>query len=318
MSTTKPVTRSTNLRSIDLNLLVVFDALVEEQSVRRAGDRVGLSQSATSHALERLRRYLDDEILVRTSTGMAATPRALTLAEPIRAALQQIQIALAPQRFDPASASDSFRIAVETYETITVVPQLVDEMRREAPGIELTVRSGSVDEILSGIDQGSVDIAIGRFKTLSDRLMTTRLMEDAYVCVMRKDHPLASRKFDLAAYLAAPQVMVSMSGAIEDDVDEALAGQDLRRRIVMRLPNGLAAAIALARSDMIATFTHGAARAFSQVEPLATYELPFAMPLSRFRLVWNRRLQDSPAHTWLRRKLVAIGEAAQAATLKQP
>src|SRR5579871_4706968 len=310
MMASKPASRPADLRSIDLNLLVVFDALVEEQSVRRAGDRVGLSQSATSHALDRLRRYLDDEILVRTSPALA-------LAAPIRGALQQIQLALAPARFDPGEASEAFTIAVETYETIAVVPQLVELMRREAPGIELTIRSGTATEILSGIDQGSVDIAIGRFKVLSDRLMTTRLIEDGYVCVMRNDHPLSAGQLDLAAYLAAPHLLVSMSNAAEDDVDETLAERDLRRRVVMRFPNGLAAAIALSRSDMIATVTRGAARALTFVAPLVSRACPFTVPPTRFRLVWSRRLQDSPAHTWLRRKLVAVGEATHAELSQQ-
>ena len=172
-----------NLRSIDLNLLVLFDALIEMRSVRRAGERVG-----TSHALDRLRKLLGDELLVRTASGMEPTPRALSLAGPLRLALQDIQTALAPDRFEPGEAEIGLTIAVETHETIVVLPLLVDEVRREAPGIALTVRSGSLEDILNGVDQGRVDVAIGLFRGLPDRYMTCRLLSDEHVCVMRADH----------------------------------------------------------------------------------------------------------------------------------
>src|SRR5207244_6949734 len=142
-------TRRMKLRSIDLNLLVVLDALIAERSVQQAGRRLGLSQSATSHALDRLRRLLGDQLLVRTASGMEPTPRALSLAGPLRAALQDIQTALAPDRFEPAEAEIGLTIAVETHETIVVLPLLVEEIRREAPGIVLSVRTGSVQDILN-------------------------------------------------------------------------------------------------------------------------------------------------------------------------
>jgi DNA-binding transcriptional LysR family regulator len=296
-----------NLRSIDLNLLVVFDALVEERSVRRAAERIGLSQSATSHALERLCRLLDDELLVRTSTGMEPTPRALDLAGPVRLALEEIQGALASPRFDPAHEQRSFTVGIETYETIIVLPRLVDVFRTEGPGLKLAARAASVQDILTGIDQGRIDLGIGLFSELPDRFMTCRLLSDRYVCAMRSDHPLASVPMTLDAYCSAPHLLVSMSGAPTDPIDQALARLRRERDIVMRLPHGLAAVIAIARSDMIASMTWGAAKAFSVAGPLVLRDLPFETPRAHFRLVWNRRFKDSPAHIWLRRKFTAIG-----------
>lgn len=296
-----------NLRSIDLNLLVVLDALVEERSVRRAAERIGLSQSATSHALERLRNLLDDELLVRTSTGMEPTPRALDLAGPVRLALEEIQGALATPHFDPAREERSFTVAIETYETIIVLPSLVDVFRKEAPGLKLVAKSASVQDILAGIDQGRVDLGIGLFNDLPDRFMTCRLMSDRYVCAMRADHPLASVPLTLDAYCNAPHLLVSMSGAPSDPIDQVLARLKRERNVVMRLPHGLAAVIALARSDMIASMTSGAAKAFSVAGPLVLRDLPFETPRADFRLVWNRRFKDSPAHTWFRRKFTSFG-----------
>lgn len=306
-----------NLRSIDLNLLVVLEALIEERGVRRAGERIGLSQSATSHALDRLRKLLGDEILVRTTTGMEPTARALSLAGPLRIALQSIQTALTPERFIPEEAQGEIQIAVETHETIIILPRLVDEMRTEAPLLSLTVRPGSVDDILVGIDQGRTDIGIGFFRGLPDRFMTCRLLGDSHVCVMRADHPLAIAPLTLESYLQAPHLLVSMSGASDDLVDSALADRNLRRSIAMRLPHGLAAVIALTRSDMVTTVTRGAARVFAQSGRLVAMELPFAVPRVEFRLIWNRRLQQSPQHRWLRQKLVAIGAAAEASSASE-
>lgn len=305
-----------NLRSIDLNLLVLLDALIELRSVRRAGERIGLSQSATSHALDRLRKLLGDELLVRTASGMEPTPRALSLAGPLRLALQDIQTALAPDRFEPAEAEISLTIAVETHETIVVLPLLVDEIRREAPGIALTVKSGSLEDILSGVDQGRVDVAIGLFKGLPDRFMTCRLLSGEHACVMRADHPIARSPLTLDRYLDAPHLLISMSGSTTNAVDDALASQGLRRRIAMQMPHGLAAVIALTRSDMITSVTRGVARVFAASAPAAVMDLPFNVPASTFRLVWNRRFHADPARVWLRRKLIAIAANIGAAPLK--
>jgi DNA-binding transcriptional LysR family regulator len=293
------------LRSIDLNLLVVLDALIAERSVQQAGKRLGLSQSATSHALDRLRKLLGDQLLVRTASGMEPTPRALSLAGPLRAALQDIEGALAPDTFDPAAAEGGFSLAVETYGTIVVLPQ-VAQIRKEAPAIEISVWSGSADDILDGIDRGTFDIAIGSFKHLPDRFMTCHLLSDEHVCIMRTGHPNARKSLSLEKYLAADHLLLNMSTARSDEVDDALATQGFARRIAMRVPHALAAIIALTRSDMMASVTKGAANIFAQSGPLVQTRLPFSVPAAEFRLVWNRRVHHSPGHVWLRRKLIAI------------
>ena len=298
-----------SLRKIDLNLLVVLDALVEEKSVRKAGLRIGLSQSATSHALARLRGILQDDLLVRTTTGMEPTPRALQLAAPLRLALQDIEATLVPDRFNPAAAEREFIIAVETYETIGVLAPLVDRVRAEAPGIDIVIRSGAEAVIYEDIDKGHIDLAIGAFRTLPERFMTRHLLSDDYVCVMRPDHPLARQPLSLNDFLATPHLFVSMSGATFDAVDDALAAVGQQRRIAFRLPHGLAAVIALARSDMIAVVTRRAAQSFVEVAPLVMIPPPVSIPKVKFRLIWNRRLQDSAAHQWLRGLVSAIGDS---------
>ena len=306
-----------NLRGIDLNLLVVLNALTEERSVRRAGARIGLSQSATSHALARLRALLDDELLVRTATGMEPTPRALALSGPIRLALDGIRATLAPDRFDPATARRASAIVVETYGTIVIVADMVDRIRREAPGVDVTVRSGPLDQIVDDIDKGRADIAIGSARSLSGRFVTRQLMSDRHVCLMRAGHPLAGGAMTLAQFLETPHLLVSMNDEAGDLVDHALAAAGLARRIAFRLPNGLAAVAALLRSDMVAVVSKGAARMFAGVAPLAIAEPPLELPATTFHLAWNRRLHESAAHVWLRRVLAETGQAAMHRTAGQ-
>ncbi len=295
-----------NLRSIDLNLLVVLDALIEERNVSRAADRVDLSASATSHALDRLRKLLGDPLLIRSPTGMEPTPRALELAAPIRAALAEIQRALAPPHFDPAEASNDFTIAVETYETIVILPRLIETLRREAPSIRIKIVSGSVEEVLYNIDHGRTDCAIGRFEKLPGRFMTSRLLVDDYVCAMRANHPLAANPLTTEAYLDAAHLLISLTGDSIDPLDAALVDAGIKRNIVMQQPNGLGAVMALAQTDLIATVTRGAARLFGANGALCLKELPIKIPAIELRQIWHQRLNQSPGHKWLRQKLSAI------------
>ena len=294
-----------NLQTVDLNLLVVLDALVSERSVGRAGERLGLSQSATSHALERLRRLTGDQLLVRCGTRMDPTPRALSLAGPVRQALQDIRTALLPTDFQPGNVHQEFVLVAETYETIIVLPRLVEALRREAPGVQLTVRSATTDDILAGLDSGKIDLGVGMFRDLPDRFMTCGLFTDDYVCAMRADHSLAHAELTLERYVEAAHLLISVGESGGDAIDAALATQNRQRQILMRMPHGLAAIIALMRSDLVTTVTRGAASIFMEVAPLKLMELPFAVPGSAFRLVWSRRLNTTPGHIWFRRKMVA-------------
>ena len=169
---------------------------------------------------------------------------------------------------------------------------------------------------MDGVDQGRVDVAIGLFKGLPDRFMTCRLLSDEHACVIRADHPIARSPLTLGLYLDAPHLLISMSGSATNAVDDALADQGLRRRIAMQMPHGLAAVLALTRSDMITSVTRGVARVFAAAAPVVVMDLPFNVPASTFRLVWNRRFHTDPARVWLRRKLVAIAAGIETASLK--
>src|SRR6202011_2892541 len=149
------------LGAIDLNLLVVFDAILREKSVTRAGQRLGLSQPAMSHALTRLRHMLKDELFVRSPSGMMPTPRAEQLATPVRIALDGLQQSLEPDQFEPAKAATTFRIAVDNYAAIILVAPIAALVARTAPGVRLDFRPSGTLDVLEQLDRSELDLAIG-------------------------------------------------------------------------------------------------------------------------------------------------------------
>jgi DNA-binding transcriptional LysR family regulator len=170
-----------NWRAFDLNLLVVFDAVMQDRSVTRAGRRIGLSQPAMSHALNRLRDFLKDELFVRTPTGMRPTPRAERLAALLRQALRQLQRALQPETFVPATADRRFSLAINNYAAVVVAPSLVTAVSTAAPSVHLDLRPSGTLDIIECLDRGDLDLAIGSLDRFGERFACTPLLEDEFV-----------------------------------------------------------------------------------------------------------------------------------------
>jgi len=176
------------LASADLNLLVVFDTVVAERSVKAAAHKLGLTPSATSHALRRLRELLKDPILVRAPDGMVPTPRALALAAPLRQALSQIEKSLySAEGFDPATARRTFTIAADDYGALVVLPDLLPRLAREAPGIDLVVVTSS-RAIWTDLAETNVDLVIAPNAPDRADLRRSRLFDDRFVCLLRRAH----------------------------------------------------------------------------------------------------------------------------------
>src|SRR2546426_4705049 len=181
--------RHVNWRAFDLNLLVVFDGLVQERSVTRAGRRLGMSQPALSHALNRLRYLLKDQLFIRTPKGMAPTPRAEQLTLPLRQALADMQRALEPEAFVPAQANRRFSIAINNYAAIVLAAPLVAAVSAAAPLVQLDLRPSGTLDVFDLLDHGELDLAIGTFDNVGERFGSAALLEDRFVAVMRRGHP---------------------------------------------------------------------------------------------------------------------------------
>jgi len=294
-----------NWRAFDLNLLVVFDGLMHERSVTRAGKRLGMSQPALSHALNRLRSLMEDQLFIRTPKGMVPTPRAEQLALPLRQALADMQRALEPEAFVPAQANRRFSIAINNYAAIVLAAPLVAAVSAAAPLVQLDLRPSGTLDVFDLLDNGELDIAIGTFDNVGERFGRAALLEDQFVAVMRRDHPAGRGTLSAAAFGALRHVAISSSGDNTGFIDRSLATRGAKRRIALRLPY-LSAGPVLAKSDMAATLSRRVAEALVRGAALQLRELPFTSPSVRTSLLWHRRLDAYPAHRWLRDLVVSV------------
>jgi DNA-binding transcriptional LysR family regulator len=297
-----------NWRTIDLNLLVVFDALAQDRSVTRAGQRLGISQPALSHALARLRHTLKDELFLRTPTGMEPTPRALELVEPVSAALASLRDALAGTRnFDPGAARRSFTIAVNNHAALVMTAPLAAAAMAEAAGIRLEFRPSGTLDTTELLDRGDLDIALGAAASPAERFADRRLFHDNFVAVLRKGHDAAQEDapISLETLAEVPHLTLSSTGENTDFVDAELEKAGLGRDVILRAPL-LAAGMLLAQSDMVAVISERAARQFARSMPLTILALPFPTPTLTTAMLWHRRSDAVPAHGWLRTLVMKV------------
>jgi DNA-binding transcriptional LysR family regulator len=288
-----------NWGTFDLNLLIVFDAVMQERNVTRAGGKIGLSQPAVSHALGRLRHMLKDELFIRTPDGMVPTPRAEQLAEPLRQALRDMQLALEPETFVPQEASRRFGLALNNYAAVVLAPAIVAAVTADAPGIRLDLRPSGARDMPALLDRGELDLAIGTFEDFGERFARVPLLEDTFIVAMRHNHPAGGREITAEALANLPHLEISSSGEDVGFVDESLGARGLARNITHRAPRLSAAAI-LSSSDMVAVLSRRLAEHWVRTYGLSTCKLPFASPSIRTEMLWHRRFDDQPAHCWLR------------------
>jgi DNA-binding transcriptional LysR family regulator len=294
-----------NWGAFDLNLLIVFDAVMHERSVTRAGSRIGLSQPAMSHALNRLRHMMKDELFVRTPDGMVPTPRAEALAQPLRNALSEMQLALEPAAFDPAASDRRFALALNNYAAVVLAPPLVAAVSAAAPAVRLDLRPSGTLDIADRLDRGDLDLALGSLDNPGERFATAPLLEDPFVMVMRRGHPLSRRKLSAAAFAALPHLEISSSREDTGFIDRWLVERGLERRIALRAPY-LSAAPILAQSDLVATLSRRIAQEFVRNHPLELRTPPYESPRVPTTMLWHRRLDRHPAHRWLREVIVSV------------
>ncbi|KAF1029262.1 MAG: PCP degradation transcriptional activation protein [Pseudomonas sp.] len=294
-----------DLRRIDLNLLVILDALLSEQHVTRAAERLHLSQPAVSHALARLRDLLGDPLLIRQGAGLAPTPRAQELAGPLADALAQVQALLAPMRFDPASAKRTFRLAMSDYGAAILLPSLVRTLRREAPGIDVLIIHTSREGMLEGLLNGDIDLSAGVFPDLPADLRSTPLFEEHYACLVDRDTLPADGGLDLPTYLARPHVLLEMRGSGTPEIERALTAIRERRHVAISLPHWGIAPQLIQGTDLILTVS---SRGLLNIDPqyLRVVPAPFHIPSFQFVLAWHARRGGDSGLQWLQEKIQQI------------
>jgi len=294
------------LGAIDLNLLVVFDALMRDRSVTRAGQRLGLSQPAMSHALTRLRHMLKDELFVRSPNGMMPTPRAEQLATPIRIALDGLQQSLEPTQFEPAKAAVTFRIAVDNYAAIVLVAPIAEHVAKNAPGVTLDFRPSGTLNIPDLLDRSELHLAIGPPRVQAERFSLRRLLQDQFVVVHRKGHPAArAREFSTETLATLPQLEISSAQFGADFAEAAPEKSKPVLKPAMRAPF-LSAAQILATSDLVSVFPLNIARHMTKSHGLVLHRLSRPPKPIEAAMIWLRRLDNQPAHAWLREVIIRV------------
>ncbi len=299
-----------NFETFDLNLLTVFDAVVQERSLTRAGRRIGLSQPAMSHALSRLRHMLEDELFVRTPDGMEPTPRAVEIAQPLRQALNEMRRALEPTAFDPATSVRRFAIAVDNHAAVVLVPALFTAVSAAASAVRLDILPRGILDVVDRLDRGDLDLAIDAMEAPPERFVAVPLLEEPVVMVMRQGHPAQGRPLSASIVAALPHLEISSIQLDTGFVDRWLAESGLTRRVVLRAPY-ISAAPILAQSDLVAILSRRIARVFVGNHPLRLCRLPFQTPSERMTMLWHRRLDRHPAHRWLRGVIQSVVEGLQ-------
>jgi len=295
-----------NLRSVDLNLLVAFDALMAERNVTRAAERVGLTQPAMSKALNRLRGLFADPLFVRHDRAMEPTPRAVELSGPIRGALADISRTLAlTAEFDPATARATVTIATIDLYHVKLLPSLVSHLRREAPGIDLHVRVNDCASLRAQLAAGEIDLAFAPLGAKTDELHAEPLWNDRLVTLVGASNPLRE-PLTLEAYAAAAHlvdaghVQVSPDGTGTSIVDAILAARGLRRRIALVLPNSAGVPFVVAATDLIATLPSRIVKGLATLPDVRLIDPPFADVEVSPHMFWHRRVHADPLQAWLR------------------
>ncbi|MDY0250321.1 MAG: LysR family transcriptional regulator [Pseudomonas sp.] len=296
-----------NLSNIDLNLFIVFDAIYTEGNLTRAGQIMGITQPATSNALSRLRDTFKDPLFIRTAHGMLPTPLAQNIIGPVRNALQLLRVSIHDSRvFDPACANKTFRLSMTDLIEDTLLPATFQRLHKLAPNIRIESLLARRRETAKELAAGHLDFAIDIPLNSDPQLLHTKLLEDRYVCAMRKGHPLAThKKITLEQYLAAQHIHISSRRSGLGPVDLALGKMGFQRNIVLRSQHYLMAHTVLQNTDLTIT----APASFVAHYNLHSLELPIAgiAPIES-HLFWHTSADQDPANRWMREQLLQVAQ----------
>jgi DNA-binding transcriptional LysR family regulator len=293
-----------NLRRLDLNLLVTLDVLLSEHNVTRAAERLNFSQPSVSVHLAKLRDVLGDPLLLPGPRGMRPTARAEALREPLRQALEALERAVAPARpFDPAEATNTWRLAATDYAESTIVLPALAGLRAAAPGTRLAIVEAVPPRIARQAEQGEIDLAFHTSEGSPAGLRRRVLFAERYVLAGRAGHPRLKRRPTLAQFRKLEHVIVSPDGGgFVGITDQVLAKAGLTRKVVLSVPHFLFAISALASTDLVAMVP---ARLVRGTGALRTVEPPVEVPGYEMAMLWHERAHRDPAHQWLREHIAA-------------
>jgi DNA-binding transcriptional LysR family regulator len=307
-----------DIRAVDLNLLVVFDAMARHRSVNRTAEAIGLSQPAASAALARLRTLFDDALFVRAGAQMEPTPRALELAPAVRRVVDAIQSEiLQPAGFDPATAQRSFTLLTPDIGEVAFLPGVLRRLRQEAPQVRLQAVSRPRTAAAAALESGEAHLAVGFFPDLQKAgYFQQALFKTSYACIACARNDAVGTRLSLKQYLAARHVVVRPDGR-EHLLDRFLEDKGLQRHVTLELSHFMSLLSLLPGTDLVATVPDDIASVVSRHVPIKRIALPFRPPQIQVQQYWHRRMQDDAANRWLRGMFYEVNRRDAGASLPE-
>jgi len=314
-------------RQLDLNLLKVFDVVMAERNLTRAADRLAMTQPAVSHALKRLREALGEELFIRQAFGMRPTPRAESLWPEVRTTLARLQNLLEPAEYQAEQQEQTFRVAMADATAALLLPGVVAQFEEMRALANVQVLPLTTRDPRALLEHGETDFAVGYFPAAAAALRAQgtqaairqqRLYESEYVCVMRRDHPLAARELDLDSFCAAQHLLVSFSGRPHGFVDEALAALQRSRRIMLTVNQFFTAGRVVSQSDLLTVLPSAFVEVTGYTHRLVAKPLPMAVGQVQVDMFWHMRSEGRVADSWMRERLIEAARRRPAVHMHEP
>lgn len=298
---------------LDLNLLLVFEAMLLHQNVTAAAAHNGLTQSAMSNALGRLRRHYDDPLFVNTRSGMLPTPRALKLARPLTRALTLVRAAdQREEAFDPEQSKRTYRFHMTDIGEMVFLPPLVKRLDEMGATVKVETTQLPSSEIAERLESGEIDFAAGYLPSLSKSVEQAPLFRETYVCVTRRAHPAGlNGGLTLDKFQAGSHVLIESMGSDHKNVERRLAEKGIKRAFALRVPHYLVIPMIVSGTDYMVTVPRRAAEAFATLSSLRIHPMPVAIPSFDVSLFWHPRFRDDPPIQWMRDLMIELFKDAQ-------
>jgi DNA-binding transcriptional LysR family regulator len=294
------------LRAVDLNLLTVLDTVLAERNVTRAAERLGMTQPAVSSALTRLRLLFDDELLVRRGKEMVPTPRALSLAGPVREALDLIQSSLAPHHAFDYTASRTFRLGLVDIGEAVLLPRFLHWLEQLGARVRLDIRREPGSALREEMRLGKVELALDHIVIPGEEFRREHVLDIEFVPLVRRDHPTVGESLTVDEYVALEHVILEPREGQTNLAEQALALVGRSRRVRVQVPDFLSMPFIASQSNLVCTLPLPLARLFEQHLPVRVVRCPLPIhPIPLF-MMWHVRQDSDPAHQWLRRSILEV------------
>jgi DNA-binding transcriptional LysR family regulator len=300
-----------SLRRLDLNLLPLFAALMEEQHLTRAATRLHLSQPAVSNALKRLRLQLDDDLFVRTATGLKPTPRAVQLYTKVRDGLELIEQGWARQQsFDAATSTHQFRLSANGAVEFIAAPWLIQQLRQQAPGIGLMIETDQSADIGQRLQDGRLDLAIDYVSQPQAGLSHAPLLEESLVVIAARQHQTFHDRLSYEEFAQLHHVSLLPRNRQGTPIEQLMGHKDLTRTVKYWVSSFVAIPPVVASTDLIAVVPQRLVQQAPWRDQLQSAPLPFPCPPVSLQLIWHQSRDRDQAHHWLRSQLLQLGQWA--------